>query len=59
MTQDEIEQQEPEELPAIDDDPGDLVDHPDEVDDEEAEAGLRVYRAVDDLDDESDGLDAL
>jgi hypothetical protein len=31
------------------------VDHPDEVTDEEAEAGHVEYLAVDDLDDESSG----
>jgi hypothetical protein len=50
----------PVELPAIDPAADDLTDHPDEpLSDEEADAGLRVYRAVDDLDDDSDGLDAL
>lgn len=41
--------------PGADDQP-ELVDHPDEVAEEEAELGLAMYRAVDDLDDESDGL---
>ena len=32
-------------------------DHPDEVTDDEAEAGDVMYREVDDLDDDSNGLD--
>jgi hypothetical protein len=46
----------PEELPAIDE-ADDLVDHPDEVDKDEERRGLLMYRAVDDLDDDSNGLD--
>lgn len=34
-----------------------FLDHPDEVTEEEAADGLAVYLAVDDLDDESNGLD--
>ncbi len=33
------------------------VDHPDEVTDEEAAAGEVMYHEVDDLDDDSNGLD--
>lgn len=44
----------PEELPAIDRTPE--GDHPDEVTPEEAEEGHGMYLLVDDLDDESDGL---
>jgi hypothetical protein len=32
-------------------------DHPDELTDDEALAGDVIYRAVDDLDDDSNGLD--
>lgn len=32
-------------------------DHPDEVTDEESALGHEVYLAIDDLDDESNGLD--
>ena len=32
-------------------------DHPDDVTDEEAEAGEVIYREIDDLDDDSNGLD--
>lgn len=34
-----------------------LVDHPDEVTEEQAAEGQRVYLAVDDTDDDSNGLD--
>lgn len=44
------------ELPNIDPNP-ETGDHPDEVTEEEADAGHRLYLAVDDLDDESTGLD--
>lgn len=44
--------------PAVDDQP-EHGDHPDELTTEEAEAGRRVYVAVDDLDDDSTGEDAL
>lgn len=47
----------PVELPPVDHDDEAGHDHPDEVTPEEAEAGHRVYQAVDDLDDESNGLD--
>jgi hypothetical protein len=43
----------PEELPVIDDGVG-LADHPEEVTEEEAEAGRRLYKSVDDLDDEAE-----
>jgi hypothetical protein len=46
----------PEELPAIDD-TTDLHDHPDEVTPEEMVEGITMYFAVDDMDDESNGLD--
>lgn len=42
--------------PAVDDQP-ETVDHPAVVTDDEAEAGHTLYLAVDDLDDESNGLD--
>lgn len=45
-----------EDLPVIDDDDERLVDHPEEVTDEEAQEGLAFYRQVDDLDDEDNGL---
>jgi hypothetical protein len=32
-------------------------DHPDDVTDEEAEAGEVIYREIDDLDDDSNGLE--
>jgi hypothetical protein len=32
-------------------------DHPDDITDDEAEAGDVMYREVDDLDDDSNGLD--
>ncbi len=44
-------------LPSVDEDPESLADHPSVVTDEEAERGHAVYLAVDDLDDESNGLD--
>lgn len=48
----------PVELPVVDLDPEDALDHPDDpIDDDEAEAGRQMYLAVDDLDDESNGLD--
>lgn len=47
----------PEELPAIDDHWLDQGDHPDEVSEEEALEGLKMYRAIDDLDDESNGVE--
>lgn len=42
-------------LPDLND-PPEEVDHPDEVTDEEALEGLVVYREVDDLDDDSNGI---
>ena len=42
-----------EELPAIDDQGEATADHPDEVTDEEAAQGQRLYEAVDDTDDEA------
>lgn len=50
-----MDENEPLELPAIDDAPE--GDHPDEVTDAEAAEGLATYQLVDDLDDESNGLD--
>ena len=47
----------PEELPAIDEVTGDLIDHPEEVDSDEERRGLLMYRAIDDQDDDSNGLD--
>lgn len=44
-------------LPIIDTDGEATADHPDGVDDDEAEAGHAMYLAVDDLDDESNGVD--
>ena len=41
--------------PDVDDQP-EHVEHPDTIDDDEAMAGHRIYRAVDDLDDYSNGL---
>lgn len=43
-----------EELPAIDHEGG--VDHPDVVSDAEAAAGLAMWRSIDDLDDDDNGL---
>ena len=54
MTEQTPEQLEPVDVTA---DAAELADHPDEVTDEQATEGLAVYRAVDDLDDESNGLD--
>lgn len=42
-------------LPEIDEPEG-TVDHPDEIDDEEAERGRLAYLAVNDLDDEDAGV---
>lgn len=47
----------PEELPEIDPAAGEQVDHPDEINNEEAQRGLLMYRAIDDLDDDSNGMD--
>lgn len=47
----------PEELPAIDEAADEQFDHPDEVSDDEARQGFLMYRAIDDLDDDSNGLD--
>lgn len=56
-----MSEQEPEQIedldPAADPEP-EYGDHPDNLTPEEAEAGQRVYEAIDDLDDESNGLDA-
>lgn len=41
--------------PALDDQP-ETTDHPDDLTSEEAEAGQAMYKAVDDLDDDSTGL---
>jgi hypothetical protein len=46
----------PEELPAIDDGE-DLAEHPEEVTEQEAALGKATYLMIDDLDDESNGLD--
>lgn len=45
-------------LPADVDPEPENTDHPDEVTDVEAAAGLAVYLAVDDTDDDSNGLDS-
>lgn len=42
-------------LPAVDNCP-ELEDHPEEVTDEQAVEGFVAYCAVDDLDDEDDGM---
>lgn len=47
----------PEELPAIDKDAEELGDHPDEVGFDEVQRGFLMYRAVDDTNDDSNGLD--
>lgn len=52
MNPDVIEDLDPER-----DDQPEMVDHPLEVSNEEAEAGLAAYKAVDDLDDEDAGMD--
>jgi len=44
-------------LPEVDDHPEAGADHPDGVTDAEAADGDAVYHQVDDLDDESNGLD--
>lgn len=44
-----------EELPVIEQ--TEQYDHPDEVTEEEAEAGQVMYNEVDDLDDTSNGID--
>lgn len=44
-------------LDPVDDDAERLLDHPDDVSEPEAAEGHRVWEAVDDLDDESNGLD--
>jgi hypothetical protein len=49
---------EPIALPVTDTDDEEVVDHPDDLTDEEAEEGRKVYEAVDDTDDTSTGLDA-
>lgn len=46
-----------EHLDPIDTDPEAGTDHPDEVTDGEAQEGQAVYEAVDDLDDDSNGVD--
>lgn len=47
----------PEHLPAIDDTEEAAADHPDEVSEEEAARGHAMYLRVDDLDDDSDGIE--
>lgn len=42
--------------PTVDDQPED-VDHPDDLTDDEAGAGAGLYETVDDLDDDSTGLE--
>lgn len=46
-----------EELDASADPMPEEGDHPDEVTDDEAEAGEVIYHEIDDLDDDSNGLD--
>lgn len=42
--------------PGVDDQP-EYGDHPDDLTPEEAEAGRELYEAIDDLDDDSNGLE--
>jgi hypothetical protein len=49
--------EQPVDLPAIDTDPEAGLDHPNEVGPEQAVLGQVLYEAIDDLDDESNGID--